>query len=62
MNILKAYRDNSSNFNRTTILKDSNNKVKAIFNGNIKQPRKGTKTLTINGFKYSIDWSDAEKF
>lgn len=62
MNILKAYRDNSSNFNRTTILKDSNNKVKAIFNGNIKQPRKGTKILTINGFKYSIDWSNAEKF
>ena len=62
MKTLTAHRIKDSWYNKTTVLKDENNKVKAIFNGNIKQPRKGTKTLTINCFKYLIDWSNAEKF
>ena len=40
-----------------TIIKDDKGKVKAIFPNSLKQPRKGTKQITINNFKYKLKWN-----
>lgn len=50
---LYAYRQNN-----ITTLKDSEGKTKAIYPNILTQPRKGTKILTVNCWKYLIDWSN----
>ena len=45
-------------YSRTiTVIKDDKGKVKAIFPSSLKQPRKGTKQITINNFKYKLKWN-----
>ena len=55
---LTVYRNWKSAYSQQTILKDCNNKVKAIFNSSLKQPRKGTKTIVINCWTFKLDWSN----
>lgn len=54
---LTVERERKNAYHITTILKDSKGKVKAIFSNMINQPRKGTKTITLNNFVYSLNWS-----
>lgn len=54
---LKVERNRTSPYNQTTVLKDSNGKVKAIYNSMLRQPRKGQKTITLNCFVYALDWT-----
>ena len=56
-NKLTVYRERKSAYNITTILKDSKGKVKAIFPSMLRQPRKGTKTITLNSWVYGLNWS-----
>jgi len=56
MNTLKVYRDWQSAYNQTTVLKDNNNKVKAIISSSIQQPKKGSKTIIVKGIEYLLDW------
>ena len=45
-------------WNRTsTTLKKQDGSIKAIFPSNLKQPRRGTKQITINCFKYNLIWN-----
>ena len=45
-------------YSRTiTVIKDDKGKVKAIFPNSLRQPRRGTKTITINNFKYKLKWN-----
>ena len=53
MKTLHAHRQNN-----ITTLKDSEGKTKAVFPNTITQPRKGTKTIVINCWKYLIDWTN----
>jgi hypothetical protein len=48
-------------YNQTTILKDSNNKVKAIFSSSLRQPKRGQKEIIINCFRYSLNWDNVPK-
>ena len=57
---LTVYRNWKSAYSQQTILKDCNNKVKAIFNSSLKQPRKGTKTIVINCWTFKLDWSNVK--
>jgi len=56
MDVLYVFRDRQGAYNQTTTIKDSNNKVKAIFNSMLQQPRKNTKTITINSNTFKLDW------
>ena len=45
-------------YSRTiTVIKDDKGKVKAIFPNSLKQPRRGTKQIIINNFKYKLKWN-----
>ena len=45
-------------YSRTiTVIKDDKGKVKAIFPNSLRQPRRGTKQITINNFKYKLKWN-----
>lgn len=56
--ILYAYRDKTSWYNIITTLKDSKGQIKAIIGGNLKQPRKNTKQIVINGNKFQLNWDN----
>jgi hypothetical protein len=43
MQTLTVHREWGSSYNQRTILKDCNNKVKAIFSSSLRQPKRGTK-------------------
>lgn len=58
MNTLYAHREKQQYRRYTTVLKDKEGKVKAIFGSYLTQPRKGTKVLTVNCWEYNIDWSN----
>lgn len=60
MQTLYAYREQRQYKRYTTTLKDKEGKVKAIFANHLTQPRKGTKVLTVNCWKYNIDWSNCQ--
>jgi hypothetical protein len=55
---LYATRERKSPYNIQTILRYKDGKVKAVFSSMLKQPRKGTKTLIINCFRYKINWDN----
>ncbi len=55
---LYAFRTHSSWYNMITTLKDSKGQVKAIIGGNLKQPRKGTKQIVINGNRFAVNWDN----
>ena len=59
-NKLTVYRERKSAYNITTILKDSKGKVKKVFSNMLNQPRKGTKIIVINDYKYRLDWWGVE--
>ena len=59
-NKVTVYRERKSAYNITTILKDSKGKVKKVFSNMLNQPRKGTKTIVINDYKYKLDWWGVE--
>lgn len=56
MDVLYVFRDRQGAYNQITTIKDSENKVKAIFNSMLKQPRKNTKTIIINSTTFKLDW------
>lgn len=58
---LTVYRNWKSAYNQQTILKDCNNKVKAIFNSSLKQPKRGTKTIIINCKTFLLNWENVPK-
>lgn len=55
---LYATRERKSAYNIQTILRYKDGRVKAVFSSMLRQPRKGTKTLTINCFRYRINWDN----
>lgn len=55
---LYAYREQLNWYNVITTLKDSKGKVKAIIGGNLKQPRKNTKQIVINGNVFAVNWDN----
>ena len=58
---LTVYRNWKSTYSQQTILKDCNNKVKAIFNSSLKQPKRGTKTIIINCNTFLLNWENVPK-
>lgn len=58
MKTLTVYREWQSAYNQTTILKDSNNKVKAILSSSIRQPKRGQKSITINCNTFLLNWDN----
>ena len=60
MKTLFVFRNRQSAYSQTTTIKDSEGKVKAIFNAMLKQPRKNTKTITINSNTFKLDWSNVK--
>lgn len=58
---LTAHREKLSWFQKITILKDDNGKVRKIFNG-VNQIRKGQPKIALRGKEYLINWQNADKF
>ena len=58
---LTVYRDWQSSYNQITVLKDCNNKVKAIFKSSINQPKRGTKQIIINNNVFLLNWENVVK-
>jgi hypothetical protein len=56
MLVLTVHREWESSYNRTTVLKDSEGKVKAIFSSSLRQPKRNQKTIVINCWTYSLNW------
>ena len=56
LNTLTVYREWESSYNQRTILKDSNNKVKAIISSSIRQPKMNQKTIVINCWTFLLNW------
>jgi hypothetical protein len=48
----------NSAYVQTTILKDCNNKVKAIFSSSLRQPKRGTKEIIINCNTFLLNWEN----
>jgi hypothetical protein len=57
MKTLTVHRERKSAYNSTTILKDSEGKVKAIFSSMLRQPHKNCKTIVINCNTFLLNWS-----
>ena len=55
---LTVERHWQSSYSQTTILKTADNKIKAIFNSSIRQPKRGQKTIVVNCWTYKLDWSN----
>jgi GMP synthase PP-ATPase subunit len=53
---LTVNRTRYSTYNIQTIYKDSKGKVKKIDNNFINSIRKGTKTITLSGVEYLLQW------
>ncbi len=58
---LIVFREWSSAYVQTTILKDMQGKTKAIISSSIRQPKRGQKEITINCFKYALNWDNVPK-
>jgi len=58
---LTVYREWESAYNQRTILKDMQGKTKAIISSSIRQPKRGQKEITINCFKYALNWDNVPK-
>lgn len=58
MKQLTVYREWNSSYNQTTILKDENNKVKAIISSSIKQPKLNQKIVVINRNEFLLNWEN----
>lgn len=58
---LTVYREWGSAYNQRTILKDMQGKTKAIISSSIRQPKRGQKEITLNCFKYGLNWSNVSK-
>jgi len=56
MGTLTVYREWNSSYNQTTILRDENNKVKAIITSSIKQPKMNQKIVVINRKEFLLNW------
>lgn len=56
LNTLTVYREWESSYNQRTILRDSNNKVKAIISSSIRQPKFRQKTIVINCWTFLLNW------
>jgi hypothetical protein len=61
MQTLTVYREWQSSYNQVTILKDCNNKVKAIFSSSICQPKKNQKQIIINCNVFLLNWENVNK-
>lgn len=61
MKQLTVFREWNSSYVQTTILKDENNKVKAIISSSLKQPKLNQKTIVINCWTYSLNWENVER-
>jgi hypothetical protein len=55
---LTVHRNWQSAYSQQTILKDCNNKVKAIFNSSLRQPKRGTKQIIINCNTFLLNWEN----
>lgn len=55
---LIVFREWESAYNQRTILKDMQGKTKAIISSSIQQPKRGQKEITINCFKYALNWDN----
>jgi hypothetical protein len=55
---LTVHREWGSSYNQRTILKDCNNKVKAIFSSSLRQPKRGTKKIIINCNTFLLNWDN----
>lgn len=55
---LYAFRENLRWQHKITTLKDVDGNIKAVFPSYVRQPRKGQKYITINCFKYALNWDN----
>lgn len=60
MEQLIVERKRFSSYHIETTLRDKNGKVKATFNSMLNQPKRGTKTIVINCWTYSLNWDNVE--
>lgn len=56
LNTLTVHREWHNAYVQTTILKDHNNKVKAIISSSLRQPKMGQKTIVINCWTFALNW------
>lgn len=56
LNTLTVHREWESSYNQRTILKDHNNKVKAIISSSIRQPKFRQKTIVVNCWTWLLNW------
>jgi hypothetical protein len=61
MQTLTVYREWGSSYNQRTILKDCNNKVKAIFSSSINQPKLNQKTIVVNRCTFALNWDNVPR-
>ncbi len=53
-------RKRFSSYHIETTLRTQDGKVKGIFNSMLRQPKYGTKEITINCTKFLLDWSNVQ--
>jgi len=58
MLVLTVYREWQSSYSQTTILKDSEGKVKAIYSSSIRQPKFNQKTVVVNCCTFALNWDN----
>ena len=58
---LTVERKRYSSYHIETTLRTKDGKVKAIFNSMLNQPKRGTKTIVINSWTYSLNWDNVER-
>lgn len=58
MTVLKVERLDGGTYNRMSVLKTLDGKVKAVIHGYINQPKKNCKTIVLNKKEYSLDWGN----
>lgn len=61
METLIVNRNWLSSYNQTTVLKTADNKIKAIFNSSLKQPKRNQKTIVINCNTFLLNWEQVPK-
>jgi len=58
---LTVERQRFSAYHIETTLRDNNGKVKAVFNSMLRQPKRGTKQITINCNTFLLNWENVPK-
>ena len=58
---LYVHREWTNAYHQTTILKDSEGKIKGIIPSSLRQPRLGQKTIMLNCWQWNLNWDNVPK-